>query len=122
MPFAKYLNEMHNRMHPIFADELIAALEKAPPDDPRNRKGNVTRLEIVLAGSGELERVTVIRSSGVPAFDEGALDAVRRGAPFGVAPHDILSFDGRVYVHWEFHRDEVLACSTMNARPYLLTE
>jgi hypothetical protein len=25
-----------------------------------------------------------------------------------------------VYLHWEFHRDEVYACSTINARPFLL--
>jgi hypothetical protein len=31
-----------------------------------------------------------------------------------------VSPDGNVYLHWEFHRDEVYACSTMNARPFLL--
>jgi hypothetical protein len=25
-----------------------------------------------------------------------------------------------VYLHWEFHRDEIYACSTMNARPFIL--
>ena len=25
-----------------------------------------------------------------------------------------------MYLHWEFHRDEVYACSTMNARPFML--
>jgi hypothetical protein len=25
-----------------------------------------------------------------------------------------------VYLHWEFHRDEVFACSTMHARPFMI--
>ena len=25
-----------------------------------------------------------------------------------------------MYLHWEFHRDEVYACSTQNARPIML--
>ena len=51
---------------------------------------------------------------------QGALDAVQRASPFGPAPSAIVSSDGNVYLHWEFHRDEVYACSTMNARPFLL--
>jgi hypothetical protein len=45
---------------------------------------------------------------------------VQRASPFGPAPSAIISPDGNVYLHWEFHRDEVYACSTMNARPFLL--
>ena len=31
-----------------------------------------------------------------------------------------MSPDGKVYLHWEFHRDRNDACSTRNAFPYLL--
>ena len=31
-----------------------------------------------------------------------------------------MSPDGNVYLHWEFHRDEVYACSTQGARPFIL--
>jgi hypothetical protein len=54
------------------------------------------------------------------AFDVAALDSVQRASPFGPAPSAIVSPDNRVYLHWEFHRDEVFACSTMNARPFIL--
>ena len=33
----------------------------------------------------------------------------------------MTSYDDKVYLQWEFHRDEVFACSTMNARPFSLT-
>jgi hypothetical protein len=32
----------------------------------------------------------------------------------------IVSPDGNVYVHWEFHSDPFDACTTRDARPYLL--
>lgn len=62
----------------------------------------------------------VVRLSGVTAFDVAALDAVDRAAPFGPAPDAIVSPDGNVYLHWEFHRNEIYACSTMGARPFIL--
>jgi outer membrane biosynthesis protein TonB len=62
----------------------------------------------------------IVKTSGITAFDIAALDAVDRAQPFGPAPTAIISADGNVYLHWEFHRDEVFACSTMNARPFLL--
>jgi hypothetical protein len=62
----------------------------------------------------------VVKTSGLTTFDIAALDAVDRAQPFGPAPGQIVSGDGRVYLHWEFHRDEVYACSTAGAQPFLL--
>jgi hypothetical protein len=56
----------------------------------------------------------------VTAFDIAALDSVDRAQPFGPAPAAIVSPDGNVYLHWEFHRNEVFACSTQGARPFIL--
>jgi outer membrane biosynthesis protein TonB len=81
-----------------------------------------TTLEIVLAGdSGRVEKLGVVRTSGVTAFDIGALESVMKAAPFGKAPAAIVSADGKVYVHWEFHRDPLVTCTSANARPFLLT-
>jgi TonB family protein len=120
VPFASYLNGMHNRIHPIFAEGFLESLSNLPPAHPMNDKHLVTRLEIVLAKDGHLRKMGVVRTSGVTAFDLAALDAVDRAAPFGPAPGAIVSPDGNVYLHWEFHRDEVYACSTMGARPVIL--
>ena len=62
----------------------------------------------------------ITRTSGVTAFDIAALDAMDRAGPFGKPPEAILSPDGRVYLHWEFHRKREVACMTANARPYIL--
>ena len=74
----------------------------------------------MLSRDGHVVKMGIVKTSGVTAFDIAALDSVQRASPFGPAPSAIVSPDGNVYLHWEFHRDEVYACSTMNARPYML--
>jgi TonB family protein len=119
-PFATYLNGMHNRIHPIFADSFLASLDALPKDHPLNNNKMFARLEIVLTKEGRLQKMGIVKTSGVTAFDIAALDSVSRAAPFGPAPTAIISTDGNVYLHWEFHRDEVYACSTQGASPFLL--
>ena len=120
-PFATYLNSIHNRIHPIFADGFLASLDRLPNGDPMNRPELKTFLEIVLSRTdGSLVRMGVTRSSGVTAFDVGALESVARAAPFGSPPPVIVSPDGNVYLHWEFHRNPIYACSTYFAHPYIL--
>jgi TonB family protein len=120
VPFATYLNSMHNRIHPIFADSFLASLDSLPNTHALNDLHLITRLEIILTKEGRLVKMGIVKTSGNTAFDIAALDSVDRAQPFGPAPGAIISPDGKVYLHWEFHRDEVYACSTMNARPFLL--
>ena len=120
VPFATYLNGMHNRIHPIFADSFLAGLDNLPPTHVLNDRRLITKLEIVLSRDGHIVKMGIVKTSGVTAFDIAALDSVQRASPFGPAPSAIVSADGQVYLHWEFHRDEVYACSTMNARPFML--
>lgn len=70
--------------------------------------------------TGQLVRVGVIRPSGAPTFDRAVVDAVIRAQPFGPAPEVIASPDGKIYLHWAFHRDPFEACATRNVRPYIL--
>lgn len=122
VPFAGFLNAIHQRIHPIFADEFLGTLDGLPATHPMNAPKLLTRLEIVLDhDDGHVLRLGVVRTSGITAFDIAALDAVQRASPFGKPPSAIVSPDGRVYFHWEFHRDPVYACSTMNARPFMLS-
>ncbi len=120
VPFAVYLNAMHTRIHPIFTDSFLASLHALPASHVLNDNHLVTRLEIVLTRDGRIVKMGVVKASGVTAFDIAALDSVQRASPFGQAPAILASTDGQVYVQWEFHRDEVYACSTVNAQPYLL--
>jgi hypothetical protein len=119
--FATYLNAMHNRIHPEFTTKELERLDKLPPTDPLNDPKLVTKLEIVLAGdTGALLKASVMMPSGNVEFDNLALGAMERSAPFAPAGSALRSSDGNVYVHWEFGRDETFGCSTMHVRPYLL--
>jgi hypothetical protein len=123
VPFATYLVRIHNRIHPVFADTFLSSLDALPFDHPINDYKLMARLEIVVEPeSGRVVKMGVIKTSGVTAFDVGALDSVQRSSPFGKAPSAIISTDGNVYLHWEFHRNPIYACSTMNARPYMLNQ
>ena len=122
VPFARYLNVIHNKIHPEFADKELEKLGELPFRHPLNNTTLVTRVELVLDGStGAIVELLVVKPSGQAEFDALAVGATRRVAPFGEAPPAIRSADGKVYVHWEFHRDEVFACSTMHSRPFLLS-
>lgn len=72
----------------------------------------VTVLEIVLsAAEGRLVKMGVVKASGVTAVDVIALSAVSDAQPFGKAPDSIVSPDGNVDVHWEFHSDPRDGCA-----------
>ncbi len=118
-PFAHYLTAMHNRIHPVFAAELAAARAAHPELD--GATDLVVTLEIgVGQEDGNPVVLGVVKSSGSVLFDAVAVTAVRRAGPFGAPPPSIVSPDGKVYLHWDFHLDPIDACSTRNARPYLL--
>lgn len=120
-PFGTYLSLIHNRLHPIFADWFLQSLNSLPAGHPMNRSDLSTNLEIVLdQDDGRVVKQGVTKTSGVTAFDIAALESVQRAAPFGTPPREIVSPDGHVYLHWEFHRDPRIACTTYNARPYIL--
>lgn len=121
VPFAAYLNRIHNRLHPIFAVGYLGFLDDLPGSAGLHDKDMKTDLEIVLSQSnGSIVKMGVTKTSGVTAFDISALESVQRASPFGAPPAAIVSPDGNVYLHWEFHRNPLYACSTFFARPYII--
>lgn len=121
--FAHYLNDMHPRIHQEYATAYLEGeLSKLPADHPLNAPTLNTLVELQIDGeSGALLEATTVRSSAEPEFDRAVIDAVRDAAPFPPAPPEIHSSDGSVYVHWEFHRRREYSCSSLFARPYLLS-
>lgn len=121
VPFAAYLNQIHQRLHEVFAHGFLGHLEQLPDKHPLNNQEMSTHVEIALSREdGRVVRMGITKSSGVTAFDVGALESVSKAAPYGPPPSSIVSSDGNVYLHWEFHRKRVYACSTYFARPYII--
>lgn len=64
-------------------------------------KVNVT-MAVEVSASGELKKLFVMRSSGIPGYDEEALRTIRQSAPFSAPPRAILGKDGMLRMTWHF--------------------
>jgi protein TonB len=54
-----------------------------------NANEGLTVVKVVIARNGRLLDVSVVRSSGIPEFDQGVLVGVRQGSPYSPLPPDI---------------------------------
>lgn len=112
--FATYLVQMHNRIHPVFSDQILAFLDSLGGAHPLNDLSLYTGIELAIEpNAGAVVHLGLVRSSSQLAFDALAIEAIHRAEPFGPTPQDIRSEDGKVYIHWEFHRNVKYACSTL---------
>jgi len=90
-----YLRTIHRTIHfrwaYMFIEEVAA---KRPPTDPLNNPSLEAELLFTVRWDGSPAEVTVTRSSGVGAFDEAAVGAVKGDRPFPVPPIDVYGDDG----------------------------
>ncbi len=117
-PFAGYITAMHRQIHKLWGFGFLQDIEGR--SGPYSDLSLWTQLEIVLKGDGTVDKITIVRTSGVLGFDVAAIDAVQSAAPFPTPPSVIRSANGKVYLDWQFHRDEN-ACGTWGVDPHILT-
>jgi TonB family protein len=117
--FVGYLHKMHERIHKHWL-KSIQGYESSECTAAINDINLEVTLEIVLDAKGGLERAAPIETSGQMEFDAAAVGAVFDAAPFPAPPSFIQSYDGKVYVHWVFHRDN-RHCGIQYARAFVLT-
>ena len=117
-PFARFLHDMHVRIHQEFAEHYLATLP-LDPSDPLNDESLYTVLEIAVNPDGTIFQVGIIRTSGQTLYDLGAFTAVWRAQPYPHPPSIIMSGDGHAWLHWRFDRGPN-HCGTWNAEPFLL--
>ncbi len=121
--YASYLARIHRRIHERYANDFIYhATHNIPGSHPLNRMDLNTLIEIVIdAKTGEIEQTNIIRSSGETLFDAETVLVTRGIGRHPNPPDEIVSKDGRVYVHWNFWRDN-RQCGTFGAAIYLLNQ
>lgn len=120
VPFANYLDQLHRKLHPFFAEGFLVAADGRPVGDAVHDRSLRATVELVIDGeTGRIVRRGIVDTSGLTFFDAGTLMSIERAAPYGQAPPAIRSPDGNVYLHWELRRD-TMACSTLGIHPYLL--
>ncbi|HEY0707471.1 MAG TPA: TonB C-terminal domain-containing protein, partial [Polyangia bacterium] len=118
-PFAAFIARMHRSIHERWGFGFLVDLESKPASNPLNNRQLVTKLEIVLAADGTVDKVTIIKPSGQLPFDSAAIDTVYSSGPYSDPPSAIRSGNGKIYVHWTFHRDE-RQCATSGVNYYIL--
>ena len=120
-PFAVYIAAMHRKIHPRWGDGILVDWSEKSRDNPLNDWSRWAMVELVLNSDGSLNKAGIVKSSGYIPFDAAALEVVFHAAPFGKPPRAILSSDGKVYLHWRFHRDQ-RQCGTFGVDAFILNK
>lgn len=120
-PFARYIARMHRKIHPRWGNGFLVDLDRLPATDGFNNYKRWTKLEIVVNRQGQIVKVGIVKPSGYLPFDVAALDVVFAAGPFGAPPKAIVSYNGNVYMHWEFWRNH-RQCGTFGANPFILAK
>ena len=119
-PFAAYITAMHRQIHKLWTFGFLSNEELRMGKGPFDDETLWTQIQISLKDDGTVDKLGIVRASGNTAFDAAALDTVRSAAPFPTPPSAIKSANGKVYLDWQFHRDE-RACGTFGVDPHILT-
>jgi hypothetical protein len=105
----EFLRSMHSLIH-LRWTRFIDELAKRPASDPLNKQSLQVELLFTVLWDGSPSQLTVGQTSGIPAFDEAAIAAVKggSGSRFPVPPIDVYGDDGVAHVRWVFSRDSRL--------------
>jgi len=118
-PFAAYIAKMHRSIHKLWGFGALEDWDELSGSSPLNNPALSTTLEMVLNRDGTLDKVTVVRASGYLPFDAAAIDVAFNAGPYPDPPKAIRSANGKIYVHWQFHRDE-RQCATSGVDYFIL--
>ena len=120
-PFALYIARMHRRIHRLWGYGFLVDLDLKSDSHPMNDMRLWSMIEVVILPDGRVEKATIVKHSGILAYDVAALDTIFASSPYPATPRAIRSADGKVYLHWRFHRNQ-RQCGTFGVDPYILTK
>ena len=118
-PFAAFIARMHRSIHKLWGFGVLEDWDEMPSSSPFNDESLVTTLEIVLNRDGTIAKVGLVRPSRYVAYDAAAIDVVYNAGPYPEPPREIRSGNGKIYIHWSFHRDG-RQCATSGVDYYIL--
>ena len=119
--WASYVGAIHRKIHLRWANGYLMDLDlREPVGSPLNNAELNAKLEFVIrAEDGEVESVNIVRSSGQLRFDAQAVTIAYQIGPHPNPPRQIVSPNGKVYIHWNFWRDQ-RQCGTFGASVFLV--
>jgi hypothetical protein len=118
-PFAAFIARMHRSIHKLWGFGMLEEWDERSGSNPLNNPDLLTTLELVLNGDGTLEKVTIVKTSGLLEYDAAAIDVAYSAGPYPDPPREIRSKNGKIYVHWRFYRD-ARQCATSGVDYFIL--
>jgi len=118
-PFAAYIARMHRSIHQLWGFGQLEDWDEKSGSSPFNNPNLLTTLEMVLNGDGTIDKVTIVRSSGLLDYDVAAIDVAYSAGPYPDPPREIRSANGKIYIHWRFYRDG-RQCATSGVDYFIL--
>jgi hypothetical protein len=105
-----YLRTMHQGIHYRFAIKFIEGIAaKQPKTDPLNKPGLMAQVYFGVRWDGSVAEAVVADKSGVEAFDQAAVAAIRTdGVRYAPPPPELFGDDGVAHFRWVFARDHRL--------------
>jgi HEAT repeat protein len=104
-----YLRSLHTRIHWRFGNKFIEEVAKRPKTDPLNNAALRAEVNFGIRWDGTVTDAIVTEKSGLPAFDQAAVAAVRGdNAKYPVPPVELFGDDGVAHFTWQFARDKNL--------------
>lgn len=106
--YADFIARIHRKLHPLWGAGFLPRLDgRYPPGHPlSNPRLEVTLEYIIDADSGVVDAVNIVRTSGEMLFDGEGVVVFHQIGPHTDAPPEIISPDGKVYIHWTLWRDQ----------------
>ena len=101
-----YLRGLHRRIHWRWTNDFIDVVQRTrPPKDKLNDPALRAEVSFAVRWDGSPADIKVTRGSGVAAFDQAAVAAVRSEVPYQVPPLELFGDDGVAHFRWVFARD-----------------
>ena len=118
-PFAAYIARMHRSIHRLWGFGQLEEWDEKATSNPLNNQDLLTTLEMVLNADGTVDKITVVRSSGLQTYDVAVIDVAYSAGPYPDPPREIRSANGKIYIHWRFYRDG-RQCATSGVDYFIL--
>ncbi len=119
--YANYIARIHRKIHAHWGASYLPMLDsRYGPSSPLSDPSLVCKLEFVIdAKSGHVDEVNIVKSSGQLMYDAEAVNIAYMVGPHPNPPGEIVSPDGKVYIHWTFWRDQ-RQCGPFGASVYIV--
>lgn len=119
--YANYIGRIHRKIHALWGAGFLPRLDtQYPAGHPLNDSSLNSLLEFVIdAKSGKVDAVNIVESSGELMFDAEAVSISHMIGPHRKPPGEIVSPDGKVYIHWNFWRDQ-RQCGPLGASVFIV--